>query len=431
MEIKKEVQALYPQMILWRRDFHKHAEVSWTEFRTTSIIADHLEKLGYEITMGQDIHVAADRMGMPSEQFLEDNYQKALEQGAIEKYLPRMRGGFTGVIATLNCGAGPVTTLRFDIDALYVNETDHVDHRPQQEGFKSLNSHASHACAHDGHAAIGMAVAQLLMNYKSQLRGNIRIIFQAAEEGVRGAKSLVSKGLLADVDYLLGMHLISGKPLNYMAGGRSDFLATTKFDATFVGAPSHAGGSPERGKNALVAAATAVLNLYAIPRHSGGATRINIGQLDAGTGRNVIAPQADLAIETRGVTTELNDYMYQKAVQILQKSADMYECKLAVKEVGAAKSGFSDLSLVNTIVKIAQKHAIFEEIVPEPDNSLGSEDFTYMMEAVQNRGGKVSYIDIGADLGGWAHHTANFDFAEEAMPLAVELMIQMVLALNH
>ena len=102
-----------------------------------------------------------------------------------------------------------------------------------------------------------------------------------------------------------------------------------------------------------------------------------------------------------------------------------------MKEVGAAKSGFSDLSLVNTIVKIAQKHAIFEEIVPEPDNSLGSEDFTYMMEAVQNRGGKVSYIDIGADLGGWAHHTANCDFAEEAMPLAVELMIQMVLALNH
>lgn len=82
----------------------------------------------------------------------------------------------------------------------------------------------------------------------------------------------------------------------------------------FKGQAAHAGGSPEKGKNVLLAASTAILNLYAIPRHSGGASRINVGTIHGGSGRNVIADEALMEIEVRGETTEINEYMSEYAV---------------------------------------------------------------------------------------------------------------------
>jgi len=109
------------------------------------------------------------------------------------------------------------------------------------------------------------------------------------------------------------------------------YSATQKFDAIIKGKPSHAGGRPEEGNNALLAASTAVLNLYAIPRHSEGYTRINVGKLTAGTGRNVICADAHLLVETRGETTELDEHMYEKAIKVLNSSAVMYDCNIEIK----------------------------------------------------------------------------------------------------
>ena len=93
-------------------------------------------------------------------------------------------------------------------------------------------------------------------------------------------------------------------------------LATTKLDIFFTGKAAHAGAVPEKGANALLAAATAVLNLQAIPRSSEGDTRINVGTFRGGTGRNVIPAEAVLAIETRGGTAQLNEYMEREAQRV-------------------------------------------------------------------------------------------------------------------
>ena len=201
------------------------------------------------------------------------------------------------------------------------------------------------------------------------------------------------------------------------------FLATSKFDAFIYGAPAHAGGSPEGGHNALLAAATAVLNLYAIPRHSKGATRVNVGRLNAGTGRNVIPDRAHLAIETRGLTSELNDHMYNYAMRILDNATAMHGCTFETKHMGAARSGESTPELVERLRSVAEKISDFTVVAEGNREGGGSEDYTYMMERVQQNGGQATFVSIVADINGAGHHTFEFDFDETALKGAVKLFI--------
>jgi aminobenzoyl-glutamate utilization protein A len=408
------------ETIAYRRDVHKHAESGWCEFRTASLVARRLTDLGYKVQAGRQVVSEEDRMGLPAPEVLERRWKRARDQGGDPEYLEAVRGGFTGVVGTLRRGIGPTVGLRFDMDANDLAESRSPDHRPFREGFASVNEEATHSCGHDGHVAVGLAVAAVLMALKDHLHGTVKLIFQPAEEGVRGAKSMVSAGVVDDVDFLLGHHLHSGWELNAIEPGRSGFLATTKFDASFAGSPAHAGSRPNEGNNALLAAATAVLNLNAIPRHRDGVTRVNVGRLIAGTGRNVICSDAQLVIETRGATSELNEYMYAYAIRILEAAAAMHACTVRIEAMGSAKSGESDSELA------ARVAGIVEELpglcIRPPEGGSGSEDFTYMMARVQGNGGLATNIGVGADLGGWGHHTAEFDIDEVALTTAVRLL---------
>jgi aminobenzoyl-glutamate utilization protein A len=275
-QVNRIADKVEERAIGYRRDFHRYAESGWTEFRTASLVARCLTDLGYEVVVGGQVIKEADRMGLPHPDLLHWHWQRALEQGGDPEFLEAVRGGSTGVVGILRRGQGPTVGLRFDMDAVDITESERPEHRPACEGFASVNDGAMHACGHDGHTAIGLGVAEVLMSLMDQIRGTVKLIFQPAEEGVRGAKAMVGAGVVDDVDYLLGLHLYSGWQLGEIDPGRTNYLATTKFDATLVGAPSHAGGRPHEGKNALLAAATAVLNLHAIPRHKEGATRINV-----------------------------------------------------------------------------------------------------------------------------------------------------------
>lgn len=425
--VTKIADDIEEKIIAYRRDFHRHAESGWTEFRTASLVARRLTDLGYVVKVGPEVIRDEDRMGVPAESVLAERWQRAVEQGGDKEFLEVVKGGFTGVVGILENGVGPTVGIRFDMDALDLIESQSNDHRPMKEGFASVNVGAMHACGHDGHTAIGLGVAEVLMGLKDTLQGTLKLIFQPAEEGVRGAKSMVGAGVVDNVDYMLGHHLYSGWTLGNVACGLSGYLATTKFDATFTGLPAHAGGGPQEGKNALVAAATAVLNLYAIPRHRDGATRINVGRLNAGTGRNVICPQAHLVIETRGETTALNEYMYAHAVRILEAAAAMHDCTLEIKAMGGAQSANSDHKLAERVGKIAREIGGFT--ITERDKVGGSEDYTYMMERVQQNGGLATNIGVGADLGGWGHHTAEFDLDERALKAAIKIFSLMVLDL--
>lgn len=424
--VSRITRRIEPQVIAYRRDFHRHAESGWSEFRTASLVARRLVELGYDVQVGEEVVRESERMGLPPLAVLEERWQRAAEQGGDSEYLQAVKGGFTGVVGILQRGDGPAVAIRFDMDAVELRESDSQDHRPARDGFSSVNPEAMHACGHDGHTAVGLGVAEVLMELRGEIDGTVKLIFQPAEEGVRGARAMVAAGVVDDVDYVLGHHLYSGWEIGQIDPGRGGYLATSKFDATFTGAPAHAGGKPQDGKNALLAAATAVLNLHAIPRHKEGATRVNVGRLEAGTGRNVIPAVAHLVIETRGATTDLNEYVYDHAVRILEGAAAMHDCTLEIEAMGSAQSASSDAELAERIAAIASGLGF---ALRPPDGSGGSEDFTYMMARVQSRGGSATNIGVGANLGGWGHHTAEFDIDERALKGAVELLSLAVLDL--
>ena len=272
--------AAQSRMVAVRRDFHKYAETGWHEMRTSSIIAKRLSELGYEVLVGDRVCKRDARMGVPSEQILSESYERAKKQGADPDFIEAVEGGMTGVIGILRCGEGPTVAMRFDIDALGVIESKDADHIPEREGFTSVNDGSMHACGHDGHAASGLGVAEVLMQIKDKLHGTVKLIFQPGEEGLRGAKSIVANGHLDDVDYVLGSHTTGEDDEGSdITPGSYGSLASYKYDVTYRGVSAHAGGSQQLGKNALLAAAAAVTNLYAIPRHSKGASRINRGRI--------------------------------------------------------------------------------------------------------------------------------------------------------
>ncbi|MBM7608143.1 aminobenzoyl-glutamate utilization protein A [Lysinibacillus composti] len=413
------------KMIEWRRDFHRHPEVGWTEFRTASIIADTLVKLGFEISVGKEV-VSSNRMGLPSELDLENAYQYALENGGIETYMESMKGGFTGVVAKIvGQEEGPTIAFRVDIDALPIMESTKDEHIPQQLAFRSIKDGEMHACGHDGHASIGLALATVLSQNREHIRGTIKIIFQPAEEGVRGAKSMVDAGVLQGVDYFLALHVGTGVPLGTVIAGTNGFLATTKIDAQFTGKAAHAGAEPEQGKNALLAAAQAILGLHSIARHSAGASRVNVGQCIAGEGRNIVPSSALLKLEVRGENDETHDYMYQQAINILNGAAAMYDVELSYDIMGAAKTCSSSDQLNEIIEKAALDIENVNTVHRLTSFAAGSEDATFMMSAVQEQGGLSTYSVFGTTLAA-GHHHEQFDIDEKVMKIALDTWLSTI-----
>lgn len=420
--IKKVAEESREELVACRRDFHKHAETGWYEMRTSSIIARKLTDMGYEVLTGEDVCDRDARMGVPSEEELEKGYQRAIEQGADPEFVERTRGGMTGVIGILRCGEGPTVAMRFDIDALGVFESDETDHRPAAEGFASVNYGSMHACGHDGHGTIGLGVAKALMAVKDQLHGTVRLIFQPAEEGVRGAKAIVTKGHLDNVDYFISGHLSgrSGDNKAHFVANSYGALATCKYDAVYHGLAAHAGGSPNSGKNAMLAACTAVLNLQAIPRHGAGATRINVGRLIAGSGRNVICDEAKLELEVRGENAELNTYMSEYAERILKAAADMHDCTVDIKLMGSAIPLKSDVEFAQHLRAVVEEKMGLVHDAREAFRSAGSEDVSYMMQRVQEQGGKAVFMRQLTPMAGPAHNR-RYDFNEEVLVTATQI----------
>ena len=427
MTIWQEAEALKDEMVARRRNLHKHPEPGWTEFRTASMVIKELQSLGYEVHYGNEVIDEASMMGVPSAEHLAKCQERAISEGADPELVKAMTGGKTGVVAVLKTGRpGNTVAFRFDMDSNDVQEAMDEKHRPYREGFASVHPLAMHACGHDGHTTIGLAAAKLIMAHKEEMNGTVKLIFQPAEEGVRGAYAMLQAGVVEDVDYMFGGHLgfkcTEPNGLVTMTGG---FLATTKMDATFKGVPAHAGAAPEEGKNALLAAAQAAISLTTISRHSKGSSRINVGVLNAGTGRNVVPDIATMKLETRGLTTEINEFMVKEAKRMLQAAADMYDVELSVSLAGSAPATQDDPELAHELAELVKEKCGFNAVFEFADMG-GSEDCGYFMEQVQKKGGRALYMMYGSPIAA-GHHNGYFDFDEAAMPRAAATVAEMAI----
>ncbi len=163
----EDAEALRDEIVSIRRDLHMHPELGFQEVRTARIVAEKLGELGYEVATGV---------------------------------------GKTGVVALLQGGQPGDRTvlLRFDMDALPIQEENDVSYRSQTPGVM-------HACGHDAHVAVGIGVANVLMKHRDQIPGTIKLMFQPAEEGLGGAKAMIDDGVLKGpiVDVALGLHVVT------------------------------------------------------------------------------------------------------------------------------------------------------------------------------------------------------------------------------
>ena len=239
---------------------------------------------------------------------------------------------------------------------------------------------------------------------------------------------MVDAGVLKGVDYLFSGHIGFINDNNTLGVKVINMLASKKMEVSFHGKSAHAGNCPEKGNNAMLAASTAVMNLNAIPRSSEGASRINVGKLISGTGRNVIPETAYMEVETRGETWQINEYMKEYAERIIRSAASMHNNTVKIDCVGEAVDAESDKFMIDIIAEAANSCADFHKIHTKKVDFGASEDFTYMMKHVQSRGGKGAYFIIGSDIKG-EHHNSEFDFNEKDLIKGVKVYTHIILNL--
>ncbi|MDO4937016.1 MAG: amidohydrolase [Sutterellaceae bacterium] len=411
------------QLINIRRQLHTNPEEGWSEFTTNAFIVNTLRGYGYEVLLGKKV-VNPDFCLGRDMKVVQAGIERARKNGVSEDLLTEMEE-LTGCVAVLDTGRpGPTLAIRFDIDCVPVNECTDDSHLPAKEGFISKNPGLMHACGHDAHMSMGLAVAHWVMDNKDQLNGKIKIVFQPAEEGVRGAAGVAASGIVDDADYFLASHVAMSAKSGEIATNLYGFLCTTKFDVTFNGKPAHAGACPQDGRNALAAAANATVQMLGISRHSEGMTRINVGQLIAGEGRNVIPSKAVLKLEVRGETADINNYMAQQVENICQGISIGFGVSYECRKMGEAVDLNADQELVDILNKCGHEVEGLT-VVDKPLNFGGSEDATILARRVQEHGGKAAFFLWGSDRPS-GHHTATFDVKESDFVKSLELWTKVI-----
>jgi aminobenzoyl-glutamate utilization protein A len=406
------------ELIQLRRDFHRYPETSWLEMRTSAKIAEYLTELGMEVLTGKDVCREEARIGVPDPDILERHFSQVKEQGAPARFLTEeLEQGYTGVVGILRCGEGPIAALRFDIDALPMEEAEDLEHRPFREGFSSQNPGMMHACGHDCHAAIGLGTARILSALRDQLHGTVKFLFQPGEEGTKGAYAMVENGHLDGIDYFAGTHVAPDDKEDDgdITPGTYGSLATCKYNVFFHGQAAHAGGFPEEGKNAVLAAAHAAVGLSGIARHSQGISRVNVGVIRGGSNSNVVADEAMISMEVRGETDEINQYMDRRAKEICQAAAMMEECSCEMRLMGRAPSQVSSPELIDRISNLVRNHLPQYRVSSNPNaKNWGSEDIGFMMNRVQEQGGQAVYMRTMTKMAS-PQHTVRFDVDEDVL----------------
>lgn len=395
-----------------RRTLHRRPEEGWTEFESTWTVVKALQEMGCTVVTGADLIEPSAVMGRDPEK-VEAAVERARKAGVPTGFLDSLEG-WTGACTTIDTGRpGPLTVFRFEIDCVCVSESLEPGRLPVDLGFASERPGLMHSCGHDMHTATGLTLAKWVMANREALCGRIRFVFQPAEEGVRGARAMVTKGLAEGADYLWTQHITTSIRENEVFASAGGFLATEKIDITFTGTSPFG--------TALTAAAQASLSMQAIPRHPCGASRICVGTLDAW------ADKARLQVEVRGATQEVADFMSEGVRKAVEAAALQADVKANIEIAGRAEALVPNPKAVEMIIECAKK---VPDVVLTEDRTRGSDDSTLWMNAVTRAGGVAGCFHYGSK-GRAGLHTSRFDPEGEftAIP-ALRLSVNLLLATN-
>lgn len=401
-----------------RRELHRHPEPGLLEFGTAARIERALEGLPITVSSGRKVQDLSGLVNPPDPQTRDHWAQAAVEAGAdAERVDFFLREGTALVAEVIGNRPGPTWALRVDIDALPIREADDDQHLPAREGFNSTNG-VMHACGHDGHTAIGIALLHRLADH--DFPGVLRVFFQPAEEGVRGAQTMIDAGVLNGVDRMLGLHLRGGSPVSTVIGSVTGGMAVRQLAVTFHGRASHASAAPQNGRNALLAAAMASLGIMSLPRFTGTDTRLNVGTLHAGGSSNIVPALAELTCEARADDDEVVEDLTDRVRGVIAGATAAYGVDHEIGVTGSAVTINPDEELIAEVLAAARTLDPIPELVPNR-RLMGSDDVNLMIKEVQQAGGLGAYVNVGADSPA-PHHSPYFDPDERAILTAVELL---------
>lgn len=406
------------QLITFRRDLHQYAEPGFLEYRTAGRIEAALAGLPITIRSGSQVQDLSGVVNHPDQRTRDHWAELAVTNGADPERTTYFARHGTALVAEVTGNRqGPTWALRTDIDALPIREADDDQHLPAKEGYNSTTG-AMHACGHDCHATIGIGLLHRLSDH--DFPGTVRIFFQPAEEGVRGAQTMIDAGVLDGVDRMLGVHVSGGRPTSTVVASVVGGMATRKLAVTFRGVAAHASGSPQDGRNALLAAATASLSIMSLPRFSGTDTRLNVGTLHAGDNVNIVPALAELTCEARADDDEVIEDLTARVQQVIAGAAAAYGVQQETVITGRSVTISPDDELVDKIITASQRLPDVPEIVRYAPQG-GSDDVNLMIRGVQASGGQGAYINVGANSPA-PHHNPYFNPDEESIFTAVDLL---------
>lgn len=414
----------FEQLRDFRRELHRNAEPAFVEIGTAARIERALAGLPVSVLTGAEAHHLEPVVNYPSPSTLDEWLERATASGVSPDRAKYFRDNGTALVVDLvGNRPGPRWGLRVDIDALPMHESSDPTHVPTANGFASTNG-AMHACGHDTHATMGVGLLHRLSDH--DFPGSLRILFQPAEEGVRGAQTMIDAGVADGIDRMLAIHVAGEAAVGSVVGSFTGGMATRKLKVDFTGKASHASGTPEAGRNALLAAAMSALAIMAIPRFGTVDTRLNVGTLTAGDGVNIVPSSATMTCEARASEDATVDELVNRVRSIVEGSALAQGVGVSLALMGQSATVHPDDELVDRIVEVARTQAAVHAV--ERTRWLaGSDDANLLIRHVQQRGGQGAYIMVGAASPG-PHHSATFDVDEQAISIGIDLLESLIRA---
>ena len=385
--ISKIVEARTQELIALRRKLHEHPELAFEEHETAKAVADFLGKLGIKFRTGV---------------------------------------GKTGVVALIE-GAkpGPTIGIRADMDALPILEQTGLP-------FASKVPGKMHACGHDVHTVIALGVAAALNEMRDSLSGRVKFIFQPAEETLSGAQAMIADGVLDDpkMDMVLGYHNWPAVPAGKVGFNADVVMASADaFDITLKGREGH-GAHPHMGIDALAAAAHLFTQLQTIISREVkpiSPAVLTVGELHAGTARNIVAGTAVLKGIVRTMEAGLSEKIEEAVRRMLEgiKTGMRVDYVLDWKRVAPALRNHKPT--LARLLASAKETLGADNVIELPEASMGSEDFAWFAEKIP-----AAHLRIGSKIEGLdtAIHRANYDCNDLAIPIGVRVVTRAALDLT-
>ncbi len=382
-QIRSEVRNFAPKAIEWRRHFHRYPELSWQETGTQARILELLSEAGLD-----DVRAIA-------------------------------KTGATALIQGKK--PGPVVAWRADIDALPIPERG-------DPSFISANPGVMHACGHDAHIAIALAVATLLAKKRESFEGAVRFIFQPAEEADDGAKSCIADGVLENptVQRVLGLHISADLPIGTINVAPGPFFAApTWFKVVIRGQGGHA-AAPHQSIDAVVVAAHVITALQTVVSRSVAPSEtavLTIGTMKAGFRSNVIAESATLSGTIRTYTDRLRAEMVARAEEIVTGVAAAFGATAEFSHETNCPPLVNDPAVSAFVEAEARQffgqHAIFAS------QSMGADDMAVFL---QHRPGCYFWLGARNEAMGIAgrHHDPEFVIDENAIAPGIEFAMRLI-----